>query len=311
MKYAIAILGTCLLAVGLATAFFGGRDGAGDGQVEALVRSAARIDAAVEGATPRPQRLARAPRGRGERAREEQAASKASEALAGSGYTIPDDGTIDGVAVGARELLEDGLSAERLAQADRATIDLGGSLADYGFDDGEGWDDEGWDGGFQIDPLSSFGGLDHGPVRAGSSDLPLPEGVVLATWDDLMVPDYEPPSPLDPDDGYTKEDLFPAEVLAFDGRRVAVEGFMLPTDFKGSRVTAFVLSPYPPGCCFGGMPGMDEWIDVEVDDPNGVEYFAYRTVRVIGTFEVGELLDDYGYVRSIFRQRAQTVERLW
>jgi uncharacterized protein len=300
MKYAIAILGTCLLAVGLATAMLSDRERPDETAAETLVRSAARIDAVVEGATAQPLRLVSAPRGRGMRAAQSAPEVELPEP---SGYTIPDDGTLDGVRVGEDELLEDGLAVAR--DAERATINLGGSLASYGFDEDPFGD------GYGVDPLAGVAGLDHRPVRGGVSDLPLPDGVVLATWDDLMVPDYEPPSPLDPDDGYTKEDLFPPEVLAFDGRKVAVEGFMLPVDFKGTRVTAFVLTPYPPGCHFGGQPNMDEWIDVEVTDPNGVEYFSYRTVRVTGTFEVGEMIDDYGYVRSIFRQQADEVERLW
>jgi hypothetical protein len=39
-----------------------------------------------------------------------------------------------------------------------------------------------------------------------------------------------------------------------------------------------------------------------------LEYFPYQVVRVIGTFEVGEKLDDYGYVRSIYRLRADEVD---
>jgi hypothetical protein len=171
--------------------------------------------------------------------------------------------------------------------------------------------------GFAPDPLG--GGLDPAMLvgagaghvgRAAPSGKAVPDGVRLVGWEDLLIPDYEPPSPFDEEE-YTKEEIFPAAVLALHGLEVAVEGFMEPIAWKGDRVTHFLLSPYPPGCCFGGMPGYDEWIDVRTKDPRGVEYHAYRTVRVTGLFEVGEDFDDYGYLRSIFRLEAQRAENLW
>ncbi|HKX45717.1 MAG TPA: DUF3299 domain-containing protein, partial [Planctomycetota bacterium] len=144
------------------------------------------------------------------------------------------------------------------------------------------------------------------PSRAG-----LAEGVEPLAFEDLVLPSYRPRAVLDDDVARGGEELFPPEILALDGRSVAIEGFMMPLDYLADRVSQFVLSPYPPGCCFGGLPGMDEWVDVEVLDPAGCEYFAYRTIRVTGTFEVGEVLDDYGYVSSVYRLRATAVERLW
>jgi hypothetical protein len=147
---------------------------------------------------------------------------------------------------------------------------------------------------------------------AGSagSDLPLEEGVELLAFDDLMLPDYVQPAVLD-DDEERDGDLFPPEVLAYHGQRVALEGYMQPLEFNGNSVVSFVLSPYPPGCCFGGMPGLDEWVDVRTSDPEGVQYLAYRVIRVTGTLEVGEVLDDWGYVSSLYRMETDKVEKLW
>ncbi|QDU65947.1 DUF3299 domain-containing protein [Engelhardtia mirabilis] len=172
-------------------------------------------------------------------------------------------------------------------------------------------------GGDDIIPLAGLPGREHtmGAYSSGSgaSDLPLEEGVELVAFDDLMLPDYVPPAVLDGDDDEQRDaaDLFPEEIASLDGERVALEGFMMPLEFSGNRVTAFVLSPYPPGCCFGGMPMLDEWVDVSLTDDEGVEYFAYRVVRVTGDFSVGEELDDWGYVTSLYRMQSDKVEKLW
>jgi hypothetical protein len=62
------------------------------------------------------------------------------------------------------------------------------------------------------------------------------------------------------------------------------------------------------GCCFGAMPRLDEWVEVQVGVGGGVDYIPFQAVRVTGPFEVGEVLDDYGYVRSLYRMKAESVE---
>jgi len=136
----------------------------------------------------------------------------------------------------------------------------------------------------------------------------LPKGLQYLAFDDVAWPDYEPLDMRDVDAEAYGTDQFPAEVARLNGAHVAFDGYMVPVDFEDRRVTNFILSRYLPGCCFGVMPRMDEWIEVEVQIDGGVEYFPYQIVRVTGTFEVGEVLDDYGYVRSIYRIKADEVE---
>ncbi|MEO0649854.1 MAG: DUF3299 domain-containing protein [Planctomycetota bacterium] len=196
-------------------------------------------------------------------------------------------------------------------------IDMGDVNTRVGFGRGDA------DSGFASDPLAGApldlavlpgqaGSHSQNAYVAGSasSDLPLEEGVELYAFDDLLLPDYVPPSVLDEDEEHDPEGAFPAEVLELDGHRVALEGYMQPLSFDGNNVTSFVLSPYPPGCCFGGMPGLDEWVDVTVTGAS-IKYIAYRVVRVTGELEVGEQLDDWGYVSSLYRMDTDKVEELW
>ena len=43
----------------------------------------------------------------------------------------------------------------------------------------------------------------------------------------------------------------------------------------------------------------------------GAENVAMRIVRVTGELEVGELLDDYGYLASVYRLQAESVHSQW
>ena len=137
---------------------------------------------------------------------------------------------------------------------------------------------------------------------------PLIDGASLVTYDDVALPDYDSTPTFDDEARKSSEEIFPDRILGLDGEKVAMDGFMLPLDFENKAITAFVLNPYPPGCCYGGaMPRMDEWIEVEVEDPDGCPYYAYRVVRVTGTLEVGEVIDAYGYVTSVYRIQADDV----
>ena len=144
------------------------------------------------------------------------------------------------------------------------------------------------------------------------SEFPLIDGASLVTYDDVALPDYDSTPTFDDEARKSSEEIFPEQILGLDGEKVAMDGFMLPLDFENKAITAFVLNPYPPGCCYGGaMPRMDEWIEVEVEDPEGCPYYAYRVVRVTGTLEVGEVIDAYGYVTSVYRIQADDVTCLW
>lgn len=168
----------------------------------------------------------------------------------------------------------------------------------------------------ELDPalLSKLGArqLDHVPLSDMALNAPeLEPGVKLLTFQDLYLPDYTGEPDFDSESRPTTEEIFPPEIRALGGQRVALDGFMQPLDFKGRQVTAFVLSPLPPGCCFGAIPRMDEYLEATVIEENGVPFYGARPIRVIGVLEVGEALDEYGYVTSIYRLDVERVDKLW
>ncbi|MEM7305347.1 MAG: DUF3299 domain-containing protein [Planctomycetota bacterium] len=149
-------------------------------------------------------------------------------------------------------------------------------------------------------------GSGHASEAAAPADLP--EGVTFLTFEKISWPEYEPPELREIEDETLLLSDFPEHLQQLDGERAALDGYMVPVDFEERKVTSFILSRYLPGCCFGVMPLMDEWVEIEVLVEGGVDYFPFQTVRVMGEFEVGEVLDDYGYVRSIYRMKSNSVE---
>ena len=142
----------------------------------------------------------------------------------------------------------------------------------------------------------------------------VPEGVTWIDFASIEVPDYVGEATLDDEPRPAPEDIFPASVLELDGQRVALDGFMNPIAWvPGARraVSAFIFSPYPAGCHFGSLPRMDQFIEANAMDEDGLPFFPFRAIRTIGTLRVGEEVDDYGYVMSIFRLEVESVEQLW
>jgi hypothetical protein len=154
--------------------------------------------------------------------------------------------------------------------------------------------------------------LDHIPISDMKIDAPeLEPGVKLLSFSDLYLPDYEDNPSFDGEERPASDEIFPPEILALNGQKVALDGFMEPLDFRNRQVIAFVLSPLPPGCCFGAIPRMDEYIEAIVMDEKGLPYYGARPIRAVGHLEVGEIVDEYGYVTSVYRLDVERVDKLW
>lgn len=149
-------------------------------------------------------------------------------------------------------------------------------------------------------------------VHASSRMSPLPEGTVSIDYSTVHLPEYRSRTS---SDGLARpnEEVYTPAVLELAGKEIAMLGFQVPVeiDAENRKLKTFVLSPMPPGCHYGAtLPRPDEWIDVDAVPMGGVDYLAYRIVRVVGTLEIGEVYDDYGFLMSIYRIRAKSVEQL-
>jgi hypothetical protein len=92
----------------------------------------------------------------------------------------------------------------------------------------------------------------------------------------------------------------PEEVRAFDGKDVAITGFMNPVRFDREGVSEFLLVKDILGCCFGATPRMNHWVRVRMKEGKRAKFYAYDQLTVLGKLDVSEELED-GYVMSIYR----------
>jgi hypothetical protein len=76
--------------------------------------------------------------------------------------------------------------------------------------------------------------------------------------------------------------VYPATVRSLAGKKVKINGYMLPLG-KGASQSHFVLLAYPPDCPFHLNPGPQQFIEVKVSSPVAMNYDV-RTIE--GTLEL-------------------------
>jgi hypothetical protein len=94
-------------------------------------------------------------------------------------------------------------------------------------------------------------------------------------------------------------DQIPGTVKAFNQKRVAVQGFMLPLKVESGLVTEMLLMRDQSMCCFGAVPKINEWVSVKMTN-RGVKAVMDQPVTLFGTLHVGEMREN-GYLVGIYR----------
>lgn len=93
--------------------------------------------------------------------------------------------------------------------------------------------------------------------------------------------------------------LIPAKVKAFDKKKVALKGFMLPLKVEGGLVTEMLIMKDQSMCCYGTVPKIHEWVSVKMTD-KGVKPLMDQPVTLMGKLYVGEMREN-GYLTGIYR----------
>ena len=125
-------------------------------------------------------------------------------------------------------------------------------------------------------------------------------------FEHFVFEDYTPPEFREDKRLLTPED-FPEDIRAWNGKKVQLAGFMIAVDFKDKKIEDFMLCRFPPGCCFGGVPLFDEWVDCTPAYDEKRDWSPYEMILVEGTLEVGEVVDEDGFALSIYRLRVDDV----
>ena len=146
------------------------------------------------------------------------------------------------------------------------------------------------------------------PVSAPAS---APGEPLLVKFLDLSLIGLDVDAIFDPAEGENGLADLPATIRALDRRLVAIEGFMIPMEWEGTRVKAFMLVRDMAGCCFGQMPQPDEWVEVLMQEGELADYYPYVPVLATGVFELAGETDDMGYVTGAYRLRGEGVTDEW
>jgi hypothetical protein len=132
------------------------------------------------------------------------------------------------------------------------------------------------------------------------------DGYLQLTFPYLSSYDYPMPSEEDVEQK-NFGDHIPPHIKELQGQKIVIDGFLLPSDFEGKKLKRLVLFNTYLGCCFGSIPGMNEWIYVTMIEAQPFQYFHGMPIKVYGTLEVGENVDDDGGL-SLYRMQGHRIE---
>jgi hypothetical protein len=148
-------------------------------------------------------------------------------------------------------------------------------------------------------------------VPATAAVAPGPSAIAAIGFDVLSTFKYEVPedaaagakpsaSAPDPDA------QIPANVKSFNGRRIALKGFMLPLKVEGGLVTELLLMRDQSMCCFGTVPKINEWVAVKMTG-GGVKPVMDQAVTLSGTIKIGAMREN-GYLVGIYQMDGERIE---
>jgi len=129
--------------------------------------------------------------------------------------------------------------------------------------------------------------------------------VNLGGWEYIYPLDEEIATMPEEPDGSTL-DRFPEHIRELNGKKISLEGFMIPADVIEGKVKSFILIKNQSGCCFGVMPLMNEWVYVTMAGDKTTEFMPDIPLKVQGEFKIGESVRE-GMVVSIYRMFGETV----
>ncbi|MYE88453.1 DUF3299 domain-containing protein [Candidatus Poribacteria bacterium] len=77
------------------------------------------------------------------------------------------------------------------------------------------------------------------------------------------------------------------QIQAMNGRKVEIQGFMLPLHMSDGNLRTFMLLKDQMACCFGNMPRLNEWVYVRVPEKKKIDIHQDVLITLLGTLHVG------------------------
>ncbi|MFN0137086.1 MAG: DUF3299 domain-containing protein [Phycisphaerae bacterium] len=98
----------------------------------------------------------------------------------------------------------------------------------------------------------------------------------------------------------------PEKIRELNGKKITVQGFMIPLEVRRNEVKSFLLVRNTMVCCFGAAASFNEWVYVQLDEGKTTKFTPDVLVSAYGVFDLGEDIQD-GMVMSIYRMKASEV----
>ena len=102
----------------------------------------------------------------------------------------------------------------------------------------------------------------------------------------------------------------PDRIKAYDGKKIALEGYIVPLESDGNNLKSFLLVDQIVDCLFCQGLGISQWVVVTVMNPDGIHVAGAQyenPITVYGTLEVGDQYKD-GHLDSIYRMKPDGIE---
>src|SRR5580704_2506416 len=137
----------------------------------------------------------------------------------------------------------------------------------------------------------------------------------VVSFDDLYF-NYRPPVDVEhPDGNITKAAktpvAIPPQILALNGKKVAIRGFVIPlANSNGQTTKEFLFADELVSCLFCAMLGYDQWMVGDTVDPKGFDIKDEEfdePITIYGTLEVAPKFED-GEFTGIYRIKADGYE---
>lgn len=77
------------------------------------------------------------------------------------------------------------------------------------------------------------------------------------------------------------------QIQAMNGKKVEIQGFMLPLDMLEGHLRTFMLLKDQMACCYGNIPRLNEWVYVRVPKKKEINIHQDVLVTLFGTLRVG------------------------
>lgn len=98
----------------------------------------------------------------------------------------------------------------------------------------------------------------------------------------------------------------PEKIRELNGKKLAMQGFMIPLEVRRNEVKSFLLVRNTMVCCFGAAASFNEWVYVQLGEGKATKFTPDVLISAYGVFDLGEDIQD-GMVMSIYRLNSAEV----